>query len=182
MHIFGTHNIQNASYAYEVARQCGIPAKNIERAIRSFDGLEGRLQLVKTIGGVRVVNDNNSTTPDATIAGLRAVKKMYPKSNIILIAGGSDKTLDLTQLGTVIQKTTTQVILLSGTGTEKLKKILTVPYIESNTLKEAVAHAFARAKRNDVILFSPGFASFGLFTNEYDRNDQFLHIIQKSIK
>lgn len=179
MHIFGDHNIQNASYAYAVARHCGLSKVRIIKALKSFVGLEGRLQYLGTTKEVHVINDNNSTTADASIAGISATRSKHKKSNIILIAGGSDKNLELSKLAKIINTDCDHLILLSGNGTARLKQYLTIPYTEVHNLKSAVTRAFAAAKKGDVILFSPGFASFGMFKNEYDRNDQFLHIIQK---
>jgi UDP-N-acetylmuramoylalanine--D-glutamate ligase len=178
LHIFGTHNIQNAAYAYSAARELGLPDHLIQKSFRSFTGLEGRLQLLGRIRGKYVINDNNATTPEATIAGIQAMGLVYKKKNIILIAGGSDKTLDLKHLAQIIRNNCKQVILLPGTGTEKLKLLLATPYTETKTLKAGIEEAFVQSKKDDVILFSPGFASFGLFTNEYDRNDQFVKIIK----
>ncbi len=179
MHIFGDHNIQNASYAYTVAKHCGLSKVRIIKALKSFVGLEGRLQYLGTKKGVHIINDNNSTTADAAIAGISATRSTYKKSNIILIAGGSDKNLELSKLVKILGTDCAHLVLLSGNGSERLKQYLDISYTETHNLKSAVTHAFAVAKMGDAILFSPGFASFGMFKNEYDRNDQFLDIIKK---
>ena len=177
--IFGEHNIKNASYAYVAARQCGLTDQQITTALKSFPGLEGRLQILRTIKGITIINDNNSTTPEATIAGLKAVNSQYKKSDIILIAGGADKKLNLDDLIPAIQKYCAHTILLPGTGTDRLKEKISGQYELCPTLRQAVKKAFVYAKPKDVILFSPGFASFGLFLHEYDRNDQFIKIIKQ---
>lgn len=179
MHIFGQHNIRNASYAYKVGKECGLSDISIKKALRSFTSLEGRLQYLDNISGVHIINDNNSTTPEATIAGITAVYNKYPGRKISLIVGGSDKGLDVVTLSKIIQTYTTQSILLPGTGTNILKKHLHDNYTEATDLKDALAYARIHIKKGDVLLFSPGFASFGLFKNEYDRNDQFIRIIKK---
>jgi len=176
MNIFGTHNLQNASYAYSVAKHVGLSDSQIKKALQSFPGLDGRLQFLKNVGGIRIINDNNATTPEATIAGIEAVREKY-SGNIILIAGGADKKLKLDNLIKTIKKYCHSVILLSGSGTERLKE--DIKHAEYSNLQEASAAAYKIAKKNDTILFSPGFASFGMFTNEYDRNDQFVKIIKK---
>lgn len=179
INIFGEHNFQNASYAYDVARECGLSDGQIKKTLKSFSGLEGRLENLRTINSIHIINDNNATTPDATIAGIQAVKSKYKNKNIILLTGGSDKKLDVSKLALQIKKYCSDVILLPGTGTEILKNKLGKNYANTKTLKEAVDKAMQIAKRNDVVLFSPGFASFGLFKHEYDRNDQFIKIINK---
>ncbi len=179
MHIFGQHNIRNASYAYKVAKECGLSDTSIQQALESFTGLEGRLQYLNNASGIHIINDNNSTTPEATIAGIIAVCNKYPGQKINLIAGGSDKGLNVATLSKIIRKYITRSILLPGTGTNIVKKYLCDNYIEVNNLKSALAYARTHTKKGDLLLFSPGFASFGLFKNEYDRNDQFIRIIKK---
>lgn len=178
MRIFGAHNIQNTAYAYEAAKVLGIKDKAIHHALKTFPGLEGRLEYVGKKKGTNIINDNNSTTPEAAIAGIEAVSRKYKKGDIVLICGGADKGLDLEKLSRKIEQLCTKVTLLPGTGTERLKKELRTKFIETMTLVSAVNQALKVAKGGDVILFSPGFASFGLFKNEYDRNDQFLKIIR----
>ncbi len=179
MHIFGEHNVQNTSYAFEVAKQCGLSDLQIKQSLKTFKGLEGRLEYLKNIKGVHIINDNNATTPEATVAGILAVRSKYKKSQMILLSGGASKKLSLDNLVKTIKKYCKKVVLLSGTGTEELKKILDIKYDESSNLKQAVKIAIGHTKKDDVVLFSPAFASFGLFKHEYDRNDQFVKIIRK---
>ena len=177
LNIFGKHNIQNTSLAVEVVSKLGLKQKEITKSLKTFKGLEGRLEIIIN-NKATFINDNNATTPEAAGAGIKAVKEKYKKGKIILIAGGSDKTLDLSPLLKEIKKVH-KTILLPGTGTNKLLEKIKTKYILSKNLKEAVGEAVKNINSNDVILFSPGFASFGLFKNEYDRNDQFLNIIKK---
>lgn len=174
----GINQRENLACAVEVAKQFNISISNIKKVVKNFKGVEGRLQYVKTVKGVKIYNDNNATTPEATVSGLEALGK---KKNIILIAGGADKGLDVAPLKKAIDKYCKAVVLLPGTGTGKLSI-----GIESKDLKDAVAKAFSLSKKSlpagrqgDIILFSPAFASFGMFKNEYDRNDQFMKIIGK---
>lgn len=174
----GTHNLLNTSYAYEATRALGLKDTNIRHAIENFHGLEGRLEYIGKKNGIAIINDNNSTTPEATIAGIKAMRDKYGEAGIILICGGADKGLDLSSFASQIEKSCRQTILLPGTGTELLKKHLHGNFKETASLKSAIREAFRVGHINDVVLFSPGFASFGLFNNEYDRNDQFLEIIR----
>lgn len=177
LQVFGEHNRQNAAYAYEVAKIFKLPETTIKKTMKSFGGLEGRLQNISELGGIHVINDNNATTPEATAAGIEAVRAKYKKGNVILLAGGADKKLDLKNMIHSIKKYCSHTILLSGTGTERLKTNLT-KFEEYSNFKEATLRAISLAKKGDIILFSPGFASFGLFLHEYDRNDQFIKIIK----
>lgn len=175
----GEHNIYNAGIALEVVRKLGIKDLIIKKSLKSFKGVPGRLEFVREFERVKYYNDTNSTTPEATIAALKALKN--PKQgfgrNIVLIAGGYDKGLDMNTLVKEINKSCQKVILLSGSGTEKIKNKIK-GCIEVDSLKKAIVEAKKENKKGDVILFSPAFASFGMFKNEYDRGDQFNKIVK----
>ncbi|OGG59036.1 UDP-N-acetylmuramoylalanine--D-glutamate ligase [Candidatus Kaiserbacteria bacterium RIFCSPHIGHO2_01_FULL_56_24] len=171
----GEHNRENAALAACALHALGLSEDEIRSSLESFAGVEGRLQLVRDWKGVKIYNDNNATTPDATIAALQAL--FTDVKNIILIMGGADKGLDTSKLVKEIRKTCKSVALLKGTGTELVSRELDAEVYAS--LEEAVGAALETAIEGDVILFSPAFASFGLFKNEYDRNDQFLLITRK---
>jgi UDP-N-acetylmuramoylalanine--D-glutamate ligase len=176
MKLVGKHNQVAAGLSYEALLQCGFEDDEIREAIKTFSAVEGRLEDMGSIGPkhVRVYNDNNATSPDATIAALSALEEEYKKSPI-LIVGGSDKGLSVTALQEAITKHTKATILLRGTGTDTLSSVTGVPF---DTLEECVREAFLCAEENDVILFSPAFASFGKeFRNEYERNDCFVKAV-----
>ncbi len=182
--IEGEHNKDNIGLAMKVAEILHIPKNTVKKAVEGFAAVEGRLEFIKEKKGVKIYNDNNSTTPDATIAALKALAASEKNSerNIILIAGGADKNLTLERLIDEMNKTCKKVVLLPGTGTEKLlsqNAKIKVEMENAKDLKDAVTKASKLAKAGDTILFSPAFASFGLFKNEYDRNDQFLKLIKK---
>lgn len=171
----GEHNIYDAALAIQVARSMGIKDPAIKKGIESFNGVPGRLELVKSVKGVKYYNDTTATTPEATVAALRALGE---DGDIILIAGGSDKGLDMTALLHEIPKYTKAVFLLSGTGTEKIKHELPNS-VEVKDLKKTVLLAKKLATKGDIVLLSPAFASFGMFKNEYDRGEQFVKIVNK---
>ena len=184
--LVGEHNRENASLAVEAMHKAGVPKKITKKALEDFRGVEGRLQYMKIIRGVKIYNDNNATSPDATIAALKALgnhlgTRLPSEKNIVLIIGGADKGLDMKALLKEIPKYCKSVILLAGTGTDKIKNKTTwlSESLMVDNLKDAVKLAMEDAKKGDTILFSPTFASFGMFKNEYDRNDQFVDIIKK---
>jgi len=171
--IIGGHNRENAAFALTAASVAGVSQKIIKKTIENFKSAEGRLQYLKTIHGIKIYNDTTATTPDATIAALKAIGK---NQNIILIMGGTDKGLDMSGLIKEIPKYCKAVILLDETGTRKLKN-LKFKYRNTNNLKNAIKFAVKDAKCGDTILFSPAFASFGMFKNEYDRGDKFNSLV-----
>ena len=184
LQIPGAHNRDNASLATEVLRHF-LEEEEIWASITSFAGVEGRLQLVSDKNGVKIYNDNNATTPEATIAALQALSVPRLRSgqnqNIVLILGGADKGLDMSNLLYEIAKSCKRVICLAGTGTSRITPFMQDYSIYDN-LKSAVEEAIKSAQSGDIILFSPAFASFGMFKNEYERNDTFLKIIDSVTK
>ena len=184
LQVIGEHQIENLACAFEVGKILGLSTKDIKKSLMTFKGLEGRMELLGEVKGVKIYNDNNATTPEATSAGLKTCSIKSQKSKvqskfIILIAGGNDKNIPLKGLSQAIKKYTKRVYFLPGTGTHRY---LDEGYFQNNVLlvrdlKEAVTLAIREAKKGDTILFSPAFSSFGQYTNEYQRNDEFVKII-----
>jgi len=181
----GEHQRRNLACAVEVARQFKIPTENIKKAVKDFKGLEGRLQYLRTYKGIKIYNDNNSTTPEATIAGLKAVGDKK-KKKVVLIVGGDDKKLDTTNLVKEIPKWCSKVVMFKERGTDKIReKVLSfirkgIDVYEEEGLENTVKRAVLVARSGETILYSPGFSSFGkYFKNEYERNDQFVKLIKK---
>ncbi len=202
----GEHNLENIACALQVAGHFKIPLEVVKGAVEGFKGVPGRLEFIREVNGVKIYNDTNATTPDATIAGLRALGKdvrckkydvreedSIPKSkilnpkSIVLICGGTDKGLDMSKLIAEIPKHCKGVILLAESGTSKIRSKMydlglknKIEVQEKETLKECVAEAMKMAQSGDIVLFSPAFASFGKwFKNEYDRGEQFVNLVQK---
>lgn len=177
----GEHNRLNAALAYEALKAVGMTEEEIFAGLASFPGVEGRLQLIATLDGVRVYNDNNATTPQATTAAIKAVGS--EGQNIVLIAGGADKGIDTTALVLAIGAHVKQLVLIPGTGTDALIAALETAgynqYVVVENLAAAVEEARLAAVAPEVILFSPGFASFSQYKNEYERNDEFMALIKK---
>ncbi len=171
----GIHNRENAGCAAAAARALGVSDEAIRNALASFEGVAGRLDLVREVDGVRFYNDTTATTPEATLAALSALDG--GNKNVILILGGSDKGLDMNELLRVIPERVKRVIMLPGTGTNRVHEFLTGASIY-DTLPAAFHEAVRSAAKGDAILLSPAFASFGMFKNEYDRGDQFNALVR----
>ncbi len=168
----GEHNRLNAALAYETLKALSLEDEEIFHGLATFTGVPGRLEYLGERDGVKIYNDNNATTPQATLAGLRAVGNVDDK-NVILIAGGAYKDIDPASLLEEIPSYCKQVVLLPGTGTDRIAPALPEATVVMS-MTEAVATGLAAGEPGDVLLFSPGFASFGLFKNEYERNDEFM--------
>jgi UDP-N-acetylmuramoylalanine--D-glutamate ligase len=187
----GEHNRLNAALAYEALKAVGMEDEEIFEGLATFPGVPGRLEYLGEKDGVKIYNDNNATTPTATRAGILAVSNTEDsgEKNVILIMGGAGKELDMAPLIETIPNHCKSVVMLPGTGTDAFKKSIEenstidrtiVEYVTS--LTDAVAKACAHAVSGDVILFSPAFASFGLFKNEYDRGDQFVAAVMNVLE
>ncbi|MFQ5540949.1 MAG: UDP-N-acetylmuramoyl-L-alanine--D-glutamate ligase [Candidatus Paceibacteria bacterium] len=174
----GAHNRANAALALESARTLGIDDDISRRALEAFGGVPGRLELVREVAGVKFYNDTTATTPEATIAALKALDT--GNKNIVLILGGADKDLVIDTLLKEVDATCKATALLAGTGTGKVTETYklkpgTEPF---NNLKDAFEAAVEIAKEGDTVLLSPAFASFGMFKNEFDRGEQFNALVK----
>jgi UDP-N-acetylmuramoylalanine--D-glutamate ligase len=175
--LLGQHNLENVLAAVVAARLNSVPVAVIIKAVKKFIGLHDRLELIATKNNVKYYNDTAATAPVATQAALRALK-IKP---LVLIAGGTDKLLNYTDLARDIKKRVAFLILLPGTATIKLqanlrnfKKVLL-----ARNMAEAVVFASTLAKPGGAVLLSPGAASFGLFRHEFDRGEQFIKAVKK---
>ncbi|MDD5068655.1 MAG: UDP-N-acetylmuramoyl-L-alanine--D-glutamate ligase [Candidatus Pacebacteria bacterium] len=176
-HLRGEHNRENIALAIEAGKALGATMEEIREAIERFRGVPGRLEFLVNYKGVYFYNDTCATTPDATLAGL---KTLAFQRNVVLIMGGADKGLNMDKLIHALPEYTKEVILLMGTnttGSERIKDVvLKFPSIKATlatSLEGALGQALLTAEKGDVVLFSPAFASFGMFKNEYDRGDKF---------
>jgi UDP-N-acetylmuramoylalanine--D-glutamate ligase len=172
----GSHNKQNLILAGLALAELGVPLPFITAHLESFPGIEHRLEFCLEQNGTRYYNDSAATIPEAAASALSAL----PGS--VLIAGGTDKDLDFTPLAAVCNKARA-VILLAGSGTDKLIPLLTQSDIAYRgpfgNLNDAVKTAVATAAPGVPVLFSPGCTSFGMFENEFDRGRQFKAAITK---
>ncbi len=177
LQVIGDHMRRNAGCAKLVADIMDIPEKITRKVLENFEGMEGRMQFLRQWRDIKIYNDNNATTPSATLAALSALPG---GKDLVLIMGGADKGIDMSELVSETWKRCKNVILLPGTGSERIRK-----EFDQNTLyladdlKSALILALKSAKDGETILFSPAFASFGLFKNEYDRNDQFVALVKR---
>lgn len=177
--LIGEHNMHNIRLASLVAERVGISKSVIKKALATAASEAGRLQYIGLVNNIHVYDDNNATSPDAIIAGLTAVAKKYPTSNIYLLCGGAEKQSHLADLIKTVKKIKPVLYMLAGTGTDRFLEESSLTAHVFTDFTTAIKKVFEQAKKGDVFLFSPGFASFGMFVNEYDREDQFKKIIAK---
>jgi UDP-N-acetylmuramoylalanine--D-glutamate ligase len=170
----GAHNVENVLAAVTTARLSGVGAKSIGDAIRSFNGVEHRLEFVAEISGVHYYNDSKATNVDATLKALDA----FP-GRILIILGGKDKGSDYT----VLQKSLREkaiLALLIGAASEKIESQIagSVAIERAGTLARAVDIASQAAKPGDIVLLAPACASFDQFQNYEQRGQIFKELVR----
>lgn len=175
--IYGQHNYANILAALAVSQIFDLSPKTVKQALTEFKNLDGRMELIKIVRGVKYINDTTATAPTAAIAGLSSIK-----DPIVLIAGGTDKKLDFKIFCQSIIRNVKYLILLPGSATDRIIKILKTKgfnkYSLVKTMQLAVKKAANLTIKGDVVLLSPAAASFGLFANEFDRGKKFEHEVQ----
>ncbi|GAB6182515.1 UDP-N-acetylmuramoyl-L-alanine--D-glutamate ligase [Thermodesulfovibrio hydrogeniphilus] len=171
--IKGVHNIENIMAASLLALSAGCKGGSIKEVVREFPGLPHRMEFVREIDGVKYINDSKGTNVDAVAKSLESFQ-----GKVILIAGGRDKDGDFNSLRELVQKKVKTLILI-GEAAEKIAKALgdLVPHYFENDMKSAILKAKEVAQKGDVVLLSPGCASFDMFKNFEHRGDVFKEIV-----
>jgi len=178
----GMHNVENAMAATAIAIAAGTRISSIGSTLRTFTGVEHRIEPVCESGGVRYYNDSIATTPERTIAGLRSFDEP-----IVLIAGGKSKHLPLDVMIEEIRDRVRCLILVGELGHE-IDEAIAVGGLKGlpekhwlPTMAEAAARAVQVAVTGDVVLLSPGGTSFDEFRDFEDRGNKFKQIVRKLV-
>lgn len=177
--LIGSHNHENIAAALSAVWEFTQDVEAIAKAIKSFKGLEHRLEFVASKQGVEYYNDSFATTPGATIA---AIKSFENKEVIIL--GGSDKGADYKQLADAIVGANVRRVLLIGATGPKIQAALNRAGFDNyefvqGQMPDIVKTAASVAKRGDVVLLSPANASFDMFDNYKQRGRLFKQAVAK---
>ncbi len=171
LRIPGAHNVENAMAAAGVALSFGIPIDAVRTALRSFGGLEHRIEFVRELDGVRYFNDSKATNPHASEAALTA----FPGERLVLLAGGSEKGSTFEgRWVALVAANAAQVVCYGQTG-PRISAALgdRVPTTRCETLAQALEHARALAATKGVVVLSPACASYDQFQHYEDRGWQF---------
>jgi UDP-N-acetylmuramoylalanine--D-glutamate ligase len=173
----GRHNLYNVLAAACVALIERVAPSTIAGAVGKFRGLEHRLERVGEKDGVIFYNDSAATNPDAAVMAIQSIG-----SPITLIAGGYDKGLSLKKLADSINSGVFRLVLLEGNGTGRLlQEGIREGYEICGDMGEAVRHAYDATEPGGSVLLSPGFASFGMFSNEFERGNEFKTAVKEII-
>ncbi len=174
----GSHNLANALAAMAAARCAGATMAAVQTGLDQFGGVRDRMERVGTLDGVEFINDTAATAPIAAVAALRSLAGR----RVHLLTGGADKRLDLRPVAEAARDYAHAVYLLDGSATTALEQLLRtsgiVPVGPFGSMSEAVRAASAAAVAGDVVLLSPGTASFGLFRDEFERGERFREAVR----
>lgn len=187
----GEHNLENICASVTAVKLVGADFRAISEAVKSFKGLDHRLELVAEKGSVKFYNDSFSTNPDTAIAAIKSFTEP-----IILIAGGSEKNADYKELGEAISQSNVKLVILIGATAARIKSEIrnsihltgstisrhansgqaseNIKIIDSaKNIDEVMNIVKQEMLPGDVVLLSPASASFGWFKNYKDRGEQF---------
>ncbi len=171
----GEHNLENVLAASTAAILAGAPTDAIEAAVRTFPGVEHRLEFVADIGGVSFYNDSKATNVDATLKAIDA----FPGS-LFVILGGKDKGSPYAPLRDPLRQKA-KLALLIGAAAEKIAAELdgAVEMQRAGTLERAVTAALDHAKPGDTVLLAPACASFDQYEDFEHRGRDFKGIVAR---
>jgi len=178
--IKGGHNVENALAASLIAFLAGAKAEKISDVLKTFQGVEHRIEFVREIGGVKFYNDSKATNTDSAIKALETFA-----GHIVLIAGGDDKGTDLTEFLKLVNERVDYLILV-GDAAARFKscaiennfpaeKILEAGY----SMERAVDIAKEISRPPQVVLLSPACASFDMYTDFEERGRDFKRIVNE---
>jgi UDP-N-acetylmuramoylalanine--D-glutamate ligase len=165
----GMHNVQNVMAALLAALAVGCDREALKAAVKTFRPMPHRLEPVAEIDGVLYVDDSKSTNPGSVVAALHSYDRP-----IVLIAGGRSKGTDFVELGVAIRQRVKALVTIGEAAEEIAQHAGSVATERASTLVDAVARARAAAASGDVVLLSPGCASFDMFNSAEDRGEQFV--------
>jgi UDP-N-acetylmuramoylalanine--D-glutamate ligase len=171
----GAHNLENVLAAVLMARLAGVDTATVAKAVKSFPGVEHRLEFVAEIGGVKYYNDSKATNVDATLKALDA----FP-GRILIVLGGKDKGSDYTVLQKPLREKAILALLI-GAAAEKIEKQIAgrVAIERAGTLERAVEAASLAARAGDVVVLAPACASFDQFRNYEERGRVFKELVKR---
>ena len=170
----GAHNVQNVLAAIAVGQIFGVAGAKIQKALQYFDrshpALYHAFELVRTLEGVRFINDSKATN----VAAVKAALESLVDSQVLLIMGGYDKGNDYTPLREIVQTRVKGAVML-GEYTQQIEKTFAnaTDIMRARTMAEAVQVAYKHAVPGDVVLLSPANASFDMYTDYKARGADF---------
>ena len=182
LQLLGKHNYENVMAAIAIGLRLGVPLASIRRTVQEFKAVEHRIELVRTLHGVRYYNDSIASSPTRTIAGLNSFHQ-----KLILIAGGYDKKIPFEPLAPkIIEKVKT--LILMGVTAPKIEAAVTacegfdpqqLRILHAKDMQQAVELARQCAQPGDIVSLSPACASFDLYPDFEARGRHFKELVHQ---
>jgi len=182
----GRHNIANVVAACAIGLAAGVPVETMAAAVRSFEAVPHRLELVVERDGVRYVNDSIATTPERALAGIRSF--IEP---LVLLLGGKDKDLPKDDLAREAVEYCRAIVFFGADGAKYRDAVEQragevaahdrPALVSVQTLAEAVREARRLAQPGDVVLLSPAGTSFDAYSNFEERGDEFRRLVRSDV-
>ena len=170
----GLHNVENVMAAIMAARLCGCNQKDIIAAVKAFSGLPHRIEFAGEKNSIKFYDDSKGTNVGSVLRALETFTQP-----VILLLGGRDKDGDFESLKPLLKKKTKKVILF-GEARNRIASLIgeEIPVLKKTGLREAIQSAYQDAQSGDVVLLSPGCASFDEFANYKDRGNFFKDVVR----
>ena len=171
----GKHNLYNSLAAALAARAAGIPQNVVQQGLSDFPGVEHRMERVATMHGVNYINDSKATNVDACRYALETMT-----TPTVLIIGGKDKGNDYEPIKQLVKEKCAALVYLGADNTKLHQNFdhLGLPVADTNSMKQCVEACANMAKEGYTVLLSPCCASFDLFKNMEDRDEQFKTLVR----
>ncbi len=177
-HFSGVHNAMNILACTLVANEMGICSKRVRQYLAEITGLPHRLELIATKWGIQIVEDSKSTSAQSLSAALGSYGDTR---NLLLIVGWSDKWDIFASLAPLIAKRVKAMVCIGATKSAfiDIATQANIPYISTDILADGVNWLYGQRSSWDILMLSPGCASFWLFRDYLDRAHQFRDSIEK---
>ena len=175
--IKGKHNLENAMGAIAFAYLSGVSPADIREVLMEFQGVEHRLEPVRTLNDVLYINDSKGTNPDSTIKAIEAYDRP-----LVIILGGKNKGVPFAELAQLVKQRVKKAVLV-GQAKAELKEALTEAdyheFVEVDSFEAAVATAANLAEPGDIVLLSPACTSWDMFSSFEERGRLFKQLVNK---
>ena len=173
----GQHNILNVLAAVTLADSVNVPTEAMAQAIRTFRGVEHRLELVRQLNGVRYINDSIATAPERAMAALAAFDEP-----LVLLAGGRDKDMEWDAWTQQVTQRVKHIVLFGDLADMLEDRLQSAGYsaiTRDQNLTDAVASAAHIAQSGDIVLLSPGGTSYDAFVDFAERGELFRKLVNQ---
>ena len=173
----GNHNIENSMAAIACAYLSDVNIDTIRTTLKTFNPIEHRQEVVKTINGVTFINDSKGTNPESTTKAVESYKE-----GIILILGGRNKDSDFNELLDIAKKRTRAIVLRGECANELFNLALEKDFrviAKASSVASAVETAYNISRNGDIVLFSPACASWDMYNNYEERGNDFKENVHK---